>query len=265
MSLQYAVPFRTWGPHMQVGRRKSSRPNHNLLVAATSCNLAPFLRLFMQPESDRDADAGRRIRLPWIITTPWRRRRRCTSAQDSGARSTRGSGTSGRISSASSRPRLRLRRRRRRRRGAAMSAGRRPPPRTSTPPASPVINQKHHLIESFGALISLIDTKRGMVGLGVRKEEIRVEVEDAMYLVIRTELDDGGDGDGGGGGGRRSFARKFRLPAMVDADGISAEYTHGVLRVTVPRLHTRARPVVNLAAGGGGGGGPACDPVARAA
>uniref|UniRef100_A0A0E0EC30 SHSP domain-containing protein n=1 Tax=Oryza meridionalis TaxID=40149 RepID=A0A0E0EC30_9ORYZ len=95
---------------------------------------------------------------------------------------------------------------------------------------------------------------------GVRKEEIRVEVEDAMYLVIRTELDDGGDGDGG----RRSFARKFRLPAMVDADGISAEYTHGVLRVTVPRLHTRARPVVNLAAGGGGGG-PACDPVARAA
>uniref|UniRef100_I1QB34 SHSP domain-containing protein n=1 Tax=Oryza glaberrima TaxID=4538 RepID=I1QB34_ORYGL len=146
-----------------------------------------------------------------------------------------------------------------------MSAGRRPPPRTSTPPASPVINQKHHLIESFGALISLIDTKRGMVGLGVRKEEIRVEVEDAMYLVIRTELDDGGDGDGGGGGGRRSFARKFRLPAMVDADGISAEYTHGVLRVTVPRLHTRARPVVNLAAGGGGGGGPACDPVARAA
>ncbi|BAF21702.2 18.8 kDa class V heat shock protein [Oryza sativa Japonica Group] len=100
---------------------------------------------------------------------------------------------------------------------------------------------------------------------GVRKEEIRVEVEDAMYLVIRTELDDGGDGDGGGGGGRRSFARKFRLPAMVDADGISAEYTHGVLRVTVPRLHTRARPVVNLAGGGGGGGGPACDPVARAA
>jgi hypothetical protein len=45
-----------------------------------------------------------------------------------------------------------------------------------------------------------------MVGLGVRKEEIRVEVEDATYLVIRTELDDGGNGDGG----RRSFARKFR-------------------------------------------------------
>ncbi|KAF0908754.1 hypothetical protein E2562_028573 [Oryza meyeriana var. granulata] len=89
---------------------------------------------------------------------------------------------------------------------------------------------------------------------GVRKEEIRVEVEDARYLVIRTELD--GDEDGG----RRSFARKFRLPAMIDVDGISAEYTHGVLKITVPRLHTRARPAVNVA-----GAGPACDPVARAA
>uniref|UniRef100_A0A0D9WZH4 SHSP domain-containing protein n=1 Tax=Leersia perrieri TaxID=77586 RepID=A0A0D9WZH4_9ORYZ len=89
---------------------------------------------------------------------------------------------------------------------------------------------------------------------GVRKEEIRVEVEDARYIAIRTEF------DGDGGDGRRSFARKFRLPAMVDVDGISAEYTHGVLRITVPRLHTRARPVVNFAGAGAG-----FDPVARAA
>ncbi|KAL5197377.1 hypothetical protein ABZP36_000889 [Zizania latifolia] len=97
---------------------------------------------------------------------------------------------------------------------------------------------------------------------GVRKEEIRLEVEDQRYLVIRTELDAGGveEEEDGGGGGRRSFARKFRLPEMVDVDGISAEHTHGVLKITVPRLHTRARPVVNLV-----GAGPACDPVARAA
>ncbi|KAG8099849.1 hypothetical protein GUJ93_ZPchr0013g34255 [Zizania palustris] len=99
---------------------------------------------------------------------------------------------------------------------------------------------------------------------GVWKEEIRVEVEDRRYLVIRTELDAGRveeeEEDGGGGGGRRSFARKFRLPEMVDVDGISAECTHGVLKITVPRLHTRARPAVILV-----GAGPACDPVARAA
>lgn len=94
------------------------------------------------------------------------------------------------------------------------------------------------------------------VRLGV-KEEIRVEIEDGRYLVIRTELD---AGDAEVHGRRGSFARKFRLPGMVDADGITAEYAHGVLTVTVPRMHTRARPVGNLI-----GPGPACDPVARAA
>lgn len=91
---------------------------------------------------------------------------------------------------------------------------------------------------------------------GVRKEEIRVEVEDARYLVIRTELDGGAVADA------RSFDRKFRLPGMVDVDGISAAYTHGVLTVKVPRMHTRARPVVDIL---GAGAGPASDHAARAA
>ncbi|KAE8799928.1 18.8 kDa class V heat shock protein [Hordeum vulgare] len=92
---------------------------------------------------------------------------------------------------------------------------------------------------------------------GVKKEEIRVEIEDGRYLVVRTELD---AGDAEVHGRRGGFARKFRLPGMVDADGITAEYAHGVLTVTVPRMHNRARPMVNLI-----GSGPACDPVARAA
>ena len=84
-----------------------------------------------------------------------------------------------------------------------------------------------------------------------------MEVEDGRYLVIRTEMD---AGDADVDVRRSSFARKFRLPGMVDADGISAEYAHGVLTVRVPRMHTRAWPVVSLL-----GPGPACDPVARAA
>ncbi|KAK3125158.1 hypothetical protein QOZ80_7BG0601060 [Eleusine coracana subsp. coracana] len=97
---------------------------------------------------------------------------------------------------------------------------------------------------------------------GVRKEEIRVEVEDARYLVIRTELDLDADADAPEEDReRRRFERKFRLPGMVDADGISAEYTHGVLTVTVPRMHTRLGPAaVDLL-----GAGPTRDSAAPAA
>ncbi|KAK6124469.1 hypothetical protein DH2020_041790 [Rehmannia glutinosa] len=61
---------------------------------------------------------------------------------------------------------------------------------------------------------------------GVRKEEIRVELENSRYLIIRTEAAEEAC---------RSFNRKFRLPARVDVNGISAEYVAGVLTVTVPR------------------------------
>ncbi|KAL0353247.1 UNVERIFIED_CONTAM: class V heat shock protein [Sesamum angustifolium] len=69
---------------------------------------------------------------------------------------------------------------------------------------------------------------------GVRKEEIRVEVEDSRYLIIRTEAANESTEEP-----YRSFNRKFRLPGQVDVDGISAEYVAGVLTVTVPRSFVR--------------------------
>ncbi|KAL8032827.1 hypothetical protein ABFX02_13G122400 [Erythranthe guttata] len=63
---------------------------------------------------------------------------------------------------------------------------------------------------------------------GVRKEDLRVEVENSRYVIIRTaEV------------AERSFSRKFRLPEQVDVDGISAEYVAGVLTVKVPRSFVR--------------------------
>ncbi|KAL5972674.1 hypothetical protein ACLOJK_039479 [Asimina triloba] len=73
---------------------------------------------------------------------------------------------------------------------------------------------------------------------GVRKEEIRVEVEDSRYLIIRTETE-AVEVDGPAPAMR--FMRKFRLPERVDVDGISAGYEDGVLTVTVPRLFARGR------------------------
>ncbi|CAL0334608.1 unnamed protein product [Lupinus luteus] len=69
---------------------------------------------------------------------------------------------------------------------------------------------------------------------GVRKEDLRVEVEESRYLIIRTEaIDESTDC-------ARKFKRKFRIPGRVDIDGITAGYENGVLTVTVPRSIRRS-------------------------
>ncbi|KAL5578865.1 hypothetical protein UlMin_011307 [Ulmus minor] len=68
---------------------------------------------------------------------------------------------------------------------------------------------------------------------GVRKEEIKVEVEDSNYIIIRTEAIDESTEPA------RTFMRKFRLPGRVDIDGIAAGFEDGVLRVTVPKSFRR--------------------------
>ncbi|KAK2644455.1 hypothetical protein Ddye_019650 [Dipteronia dyeriana] len=68
---------------------------------------------------------------------------------------------------------------------------------------------------------------------GVRKEEIRVEVEDSKYLIIRTEASSSMITRP-----VMSFQRKFRLPGRINVEGISAGYQDGVLTVTVPRSFT---------------------------
>uniref|UniRef100_A0A2N9F053 SHSP domain-containing protein n=1 Tax=Fagus sylvatica TaxID=28930 RepID=A0A2N9F053_FAGSY len=76
---------------------------------------------------------------------------------------------------------------------------------------------------------------------GVRKEEIKVEVEDSRYLIIRTEAIEESSVPA------KSFMRKFRLPGRVDIDGISAGYENGVLTVTVPRSFRRRGFSIELA------------------
>lgn len=70
--------------------------------------------------------------------------------------------------------------------------------------------------------------------IGVKKEDIRVEVEDSQYLIIRTEGENETNEEP-----VRSFMKKFRLPGLIDVNGISAGYEDGVLTVTVPRFSVR--------------------------
>ncbi|KAF9606327.1 hypothetical protein IFM89_024995 [Coptis chinensis] len=64
---------------------------------------------------------------------------------------------------------------------------------------------------------------------GVKKEEIKVEVEDSRYLIIRTETVVESREPA------KSFMKKFRLPCLVDIGGISAGFEDGLLTITVPR------------------------------
>ncbi|KAL1201775.1 15.4 kDa class V heat shock protein [Cardamine amara subsp. amara] len=66
---------------------------------------------------------------------------------------------------------------------------------------------------------------------GVRKEEIKVEIEDSIYLIIRAEATERSQDQP-----VKSFNRKFRLPESIDMIGISAGYEDGVLKVTVPKM-----------------------------
>uniref|UniRef100_A0A1J3F8R7 15.4 kDa class V heat shock protein n=2 Tax=Noccaea caerulescens TaxID=107243 RepID=A0A1J3F8R7_NOCCA len=71
---------------------------------------------------------------------------------------------------------------------------------------------------------------------GLRKEEIKVEIEDSIYLIIRTEATERSPDPP-----VMSFKRKFRLPESIDITGISAGYEDGVLTVIVPKMIVRRR------------------------
>jgi HSP20 family protein len=82
---------------------------------------------------------------------------------------------------------------------------------------------------------------------GVDRESIDVAVEDGTLTIaaeraVQPELQQGRLARGERSRGR--FAREFRLPRLVDAGRITAEYRDGVLFVTLPKADAaRARRI----------------------
>ncbi|TQD68799.1 hypothetical protein C1H46_045668 [Malus baccata] len=74
---------------------------------------------------------------------------------------------------------------------------------------------------------------------GIKKEEVKVEVEDGRVLKIRGERSRGqGDKNDKGHRGERSsgkFVRRFRLPENAKIDQVKAAMENAVLTVTVPK------------------------------
>jgi HSP20 family protein len=75
---------------------------------------------------------------------------------------------------------------------------------------------------------------------GVHKDQVNVQLQD-RELVIAGELAEHEDGQGKGGRRHRSSRRTGRfelrtyLPGDVNADGVTAQLSDGILTVTVPK------------------------------
>ncbi|KAJ1275182.1 hypothetical protein BS78_05G116700 [Paspalum vaginatum] len=97
---------------------------------------------------------------------------------------------------------------------------------------------------------------------GVRREDVRVEVEESgrvLRVAGERRLDDEEEGKKEGERWHRAeravgrFWRRFRMPAGTDVDRVSARLQDGVLTVTVPKVpgHRGREPRVISVAGGG--------------
>ena len=72
---------------------------------------------------------------------------------------------------------------------------------------------------------------------GLKPEDVKVTVEDNVLTIEGEKKNESESGKGRTYRVERSFgrfARSFRLPA-VDADSISASYSEGILKVTLPK------------------------------
>ncbi|XP_010487447.1 PREDICTED: 17.8 kDa class I heat shock protein-like [Camelina sativa] len=83
---------------------------------------------------------------------------------------------------------------------------------------------------------------------GMKKEEVKVEIEDDSVLKIsgerHVEKEEKQDTWHRVERSSGQFSRKFRLPENVKMDQVEANMENGVLTVTVPKVETQKKPQV---------------------
>lgn len=85
---------------------------------------------------------------------------------------------------------------------------------------------------------------------GLKKEEVKVEVEDGRVLQISgersVEKEDKNDKWHRVERGRGKFVRRFRLPENAKIDQVKASMENGVLTVTVPKVEEKKPEVKSV-------------------
>jgi HSP20 family protein len=106
-------------------------------------------------------------------------------------------------------------------------------------PAAEGLDQRRTLTP----LVDVYETKNEIIAFadmpGVAKDQVRVELEKGTLTIEGRRPDDGGDDDKS-----YNYVRAFAVSRNIDADKVSAELQHGVLKVVLPKLdHDRPRQI----------------------
>ena len=99
------------------------------------------------------------------------------------------------------------------------------------------------LREEDGAYLAVVE----LPGLG--KEDVTLNLEDGVLTIKgekQSELDEEQDGLRHTERSFGSFQRAVRLPKEVEAEGISAEMTNGVLTVRIPKAAKAERKLITI-------------------
>ncbi len=84
---------------------------------------------------------------------------------------------------------------------------------------------------------------------GMKKEDFKISVENGVLRIsaeTQSEKEDIGNGYTRKEFDYQSFSRSFRLPEQTEIDAIAANYTEGILRLSVPKTEVKTAPPEKL-------------------
>ncbi|HMQ76246.1 MAG TPA: Hsp20/alpha crystallin family protein [Flavobacteriales bacterium] len=101
------------------------------------------------------------------------------------------------------------------------------------------LDEPRHALPSVNIIERDAEFKLEVMAPGYKKEDLKVNVEDNV-LTVSAEKKNEEQKDGDRFTRREfhfsSFTRSFRLPESADADRIKAEYTDGILHLSIPKV-----------------------------
>lgn len=84
---------------------------------------------------------------------------------------------------------------------------------------------------------------------GFKKEDFNLEVQNGLLMIsgeMKEEKEEKDERYTRQEYAFSKFTRSFTLPENVNGDGIFAEYTDGVLKVTLPKRKTEEKPAIQI-------------------